>query len=221
MTVWHMCQREYPASPFPSTSNLFSNQLRPEIYYDSKNAPREDVMDASIIDRNRFIPYYIPEQVALDLIIMSLSNHSVIELLKAKFNLAIGKKIEYPSPQNDDEYESSLMEIQTHDPVLQTEPITCDQNDDVIEFRRSIIHGKLVVFCIDFRYEWKNSGVLMRRTGSERTSSTYPSVTDFIGTQRNSNYFAVVLDRIRQYCKRNQLKVLDYRGTFSYIIVYL
>lgn len=94
---------------------------------------------------------YIPERLAPNIIMMPLENLSIIELLKTKFNLKIGKTIEYLSPRVADGYESKLLGIQTHAPVFQTERITRDKSGDVIEFRRSIIRGDKVVFRTDFQ----------------------------------------------------------------------
>ena len=94
---------------------------------------------------------YIPETMAPGIIDMPLENLSIIELLRTTFKLQIGKTIEYLSPRVADGYESNLLEIQTHDPVFQTERITRDKSGDVIEFRRSIIRGDKVVFRTDFQ----------------------------------------------------------------------
>jgi GntR family transcriptional regulator len=94
---------------------------------------------------------YIPECIAPGFINMPFEEFSIIELLKSKFDLKVGKTIEYLSPRVADGYESSVLGIQTHSPVFQTERITRDPNGSVIEFRRSIIRGDKVVFRTDFQ----------------------------------------------------------------------
>ncbi len=93
---------------------------------------------------------YIPEHLAPEIDYKINEKTSLVWLLEHSYGISIGTSTEYLVPKVSDIFESEVLSIQTDSPVFETTRLTYTTNHNLLEIRKSIIRGDMVVFRKDF-----------------------------------------------------------------------
>jgi GntR family transcriptional regulator len=92
---------------------------------------------------------YIPKKIFPDLFDNDMEHFSLYDILEFSYKKRITKSREYIQPMVSGIKESELLNIEKGSPIFLVERITYS-NNEIIEYRKSIIRGDKYVFYTEF-----------------------------------------------------------------------
>jgi GntR family transcriptional regulator len=92
---------------------------------------------------------YIPKEIFPDLFDNDMEHFSLYDILEFRYKKRITKSREYIQPMVSGIKESELLNIEKGSPIFLVERITYS-NNEIIEYRKSIIRGDKYVFYTEF-----------------------------------------------------------------------
>jgi len=153
--------KQIPCPPFVAQTLTWEKKQLPSDY--AKNSGSEPRTESAYfsqvysIARLRFVQEtplilefsYVPVSLVPHLENHELAEKSLYDLMESEYKIHIGRAKEYLQPKTANDYEANMLDIDPGAAVFQTERITFDTKDRIIEIRRSTIRGDKFLFTTE------------------------------------------------------------------------